>query len=129
MILVDSSVWIDHLRNTATPSVLRLRALIPQGQILVGDLILCEVLQGLKSETEAIFVEATLRKFAMASLLDPGLAIVAAANYRRLRRLGITVRKTIDVIIGTFCIERGHVLLHSDRDFAPMERLLGLRTV
>jgi predicted nucleic acid-binding protein len=65
----------------------------------------------------------------LASLLDPDLAIVAVANYRQLRRLGITIRKTIDVIIGTFCIERGHVLLHSDRDFEPMERLLGLRSI
>ncbi|MGD9613889.1 MAG: PIN domain nuclease [Alphaproteobacteria bacterium] len=128
MILVDSSVWIDHLRNTATPSVRRLRAFIPQGQVLVGDLILCEVLQGLRSETEAIFVEATLRKFAMAPLLDPDLAIVAAANYRQLRRQGITIRRTIDLIIGTFCIERGHTLLHSDRDFEPMKHFLGLRT-
>jgi predicted nucleic acid-binding protein len=129
VIVVDSSVWIDHLRGTATPSVGRLRALIPEGEILVGDLILCEVLQGLRSETEAIFVEATLRKFSIASLLDPDLAIAAAANYRQLRRLGITIRKTIDVIIGTFCIERGHALLHADRDFEPMERFLGLRTV
>ena len=128
MIVVDTSVWVDHLRGTATPSVRRLRALIPRGQILVGDLILCEILQGLRSETEAILVEATMRKFAVAALLDPDLAIIAAANYRQLRRVGVTIRKTIDVIIGTFCIERGHALLHSDRDFEPMERFLGLRT-
>jgi predicted nucleic acid-binding protein len=129
VIVVDTSVWIDHLRGTATSSVRRLRALIPEGQILVGDLILCEVLQGLRGETEAILVEATLRKFTLVSLLDPDLAVVAAANYRHLRRTGITIRKTIDLIIGTFCIERGHALLHSDRDFEPMERFLGLRTV
>jgi predicted nucleic acid-binding protein len=129
VIVVDTSVWIDHLRGTTTPGVRRLRALIPKDQILVGDLILCEVLQGLRSEAQAIIVEAALRKFTVASLLDPDLAIIAAANYRQLRRAGITIRKTIDVIIGTFCIERGHALLHSDRDFEPMERLLGLRTV
>jgi predicted nucleic acid-binding protein len=129
VIVVDTSVWIDHLRGTTTPSVRRLRALIPRGQILVGDLILCEILQGLRSETQAILVEATLRRFTVTSLLDPDLAIIAAANYRQLRRAGITVRKTIDMIIGTFCIERGYALLHSDRDFVPMERFLGLRTV
>jgi predicted nucleic acid-binding protein len=129
VILVDSSVWIDHLRNSATPTVSRLRELIPGGQVLIGDLILCEVLRGLRSETEAIFVEETLRRFAFASLLDPELAIIAASNYRQLRRQGITIRKMIDLIIGTFCIERGHTLLHSDRDFEPMERLLGLETV
>jgi predicted nucleic acid-binding protein len=129
VILVDTSVWIDHLRGTENAGVLRLRTLIPNGEILVGDLVLCEVLQGLRSETEAIVVEAALRKFAVASLLDPALAAVAAANYRLLRREGITIRKTIDLIIGTFCIERGHALLHSDRDFEPMERFLGLKTI
>ena len=129
MILVDSSVWIDHLRNSAAPSVSRLRELIPGREILVGDLILCEVLRGLRSETEAIVVERTLRKFTFTSLLDPELAVIGAANYRALRRQGITIRKTIDLIIGTFCIERGHALLHSDRDFEPMKRLLGLQTI
>jgi predicted nucleic acid-binding protein len=114
VIVVDSSVWMDHLRGTETAGVVRLRALIPEGDILVGDLILCEVLQGLRSEAEAIIVEATLRKFTMASLLDPDLAVAVAANYRQLRKFGITIRKTIDLIIGTFCIERGHALLHSD---------------
>ncbi len=129
MILVDSSVWIDHLRNSAAPTVSRLRELIPGGEILVGDLILCEVLRGLRSETEAIVVERTLRKFTFTALLDPELAVIAAANYRALRRQGITIRKTIDLIIGTYCIERGHALLHSDRDFEPMERFLGLQSV
>jgi len=129
VILVDSSVWIDHLRNSAAPTVSRLRELIPGGEILVGDLILCEVLRGLRSETEAIVVERTLRKFTFTALLDPELAVIAAANYRALRRQGITIRKTIDLIIGTYCIERGHALLHSDRDFEPMERFLGLQSV
>lgn len=128
MILVDSSVWIDLLNNAATPAVSRLQALIPGGPILIGDLILCEVLQGLRNDAEARFVERALGRFIAVSLLDPGLAVKAAANYRLLRRQGITIRKTIDLVIGTFCIERGHALLHSDRDFEPMERLLGLQT-
>ena len=98
-------------------------------EILVGDLILCEVLQGVRSEAEARRVESGFQRYATVSLVDPELAIKAAANYRLLRRRGITIRKTIDLIVGTFCIERGHVLLHDDRDFEPMERFLGLQTV
>ncbi|HLY44054.1 MAG TPA: PIN domain nuclease [Stellaceae bacterium] len=129
MILVDSSVWIDHLNAAATGAVRRLRELIRERPLLVGDLILCEVLQGLRSEREARLVERALRRFEVVSLLDPDLAVRAAANYRALRASGITIRKTVDLIIGTFCIERGHVLLHDDRDFEPMVRLLGLQIV
>ena len=130
MIVVDTSVWIDHLRGTASDRVERLRTLMRrQPQMLIGDLILCEVLQGCRSEAEATEVEAALREFAIVPLCTPDLAVRAAANYRLLRRRGVTVRTTIDMIIGTFCIERGHTLLHSDRDFEPMERLLGLRTI
>lgn len=129
MILVDSSVWIDLLNNVLTEPVSRLRQLIPNSPILVGDLILCEVLQGLRTEAQAKIVERSLGRFEPVSLLDPALAVKSAANYRFLRRQGITVRKTIDLMIGTFCVERGHALLHSDRDFEPMERFLGLQTV
>ncbi len=129
MILVDSSVWIDHLNNNITGPVLRLRDLIQTRPLLVGDLILCEVLQGLRSEREARLVERALRRFATVSLLDADLAVKAAANYRALRRRGVTIRKTVDLVIGTFCIERGHLLLHDDRDFEPMVRFLGLQAV
>ena len=128
MILVDSSVWIDLLNDVVTEQVRRLRALLPTTPLLIGDLILCEVLQGFRIEAEAKLVERSLSRFEAVSLIDPELAVKAAANYRFLRRRGITVRKTIDVIIATYCIQRGHSLLHSDRDFAPMERLLGLQT-
>jgi predicted nucleic acid-binding protein len=129
VILVDSSVWIDLLNNVLTSQVRRLRELIPTVPLLIGDLILLEVLQGLRTEAQAKLVERSLRRFEVVLLLDPELAVTAAANYRFLRRRGITIRKTIDLVIGTFCIERGHALLHSDRDFAPMERLLGLQIV
>ena len=127
MILVDSSVWIDLLNDVVTEQVRRLRALLPTTPLLIGDLILFEVLQGFRIEAQARLVERSLSRFEAVSLIDPELAVKAAANYRFLRRRGITVRKTIDVIIATYCIERGHSLLHSDRDFAPMERLLGLQ--
>ncbi len=129
MILVDSSVWIDHFRDAATEPVLRLRALIERELLLVGDLVLCEVLQGVRSDAEARLVEEALREFELVTLVDPELAIIAAANYRLLRGRGVTARTTVDLVIGTFCIERGHVLLHNDRDFEPMERFLGLQTV
>ena len=128
MILVDSSVWIDLLNNVVTEPVRRLRALIPTTPLLMGDLILCEVLQGFRIEAPARLVERSLSRFEAVSLIDLELAVKAAVNYRFLRRRGITIRKTIDLIIGTYCIERGHSLLHSDRDFEPMERLLGLQT-
>lgn len=129
MTLVDSSVWIDQFNQVLNPAVQRLHELIDKGPLLVGDLILCEVLQGFRSEAQAQLVERAMRRYEQVALSTPELAAIAAANYRFLRSRGITVRKTIDLIIGTFCIERGHALLHSDRDFEPMERLLGLRTI
>lgn len=129
MILVDSSVWIDHLNNVANAPVIRLRELAPEVELLIGDLILCEVLKGVKSEADARLLERMFGRFETVALLDAELSVKAAANYRSLRRRGLTVRKTIDLIIGTFCIERGHALLHNDRDFEPMERFLGLQTL
>jgi predicted nucleic acid-binding protein len=129
VIVVDSSVWIDLLRSRETNSVVKLQSMFDQEPLLVGDLVLCEVLQGLRDDAQARHVEQLLRQFVVVPLCDPDLATRAAANYRFLRSRGITIRQTIDLIIGTFCIERGHALLHSDRDFEPMERLLGLQTV
>jgi predicted nucleic acid-binding protein len=128
LIVVDSTVWIDHLRDSPTRQVLRLRQIITGrlALLLVGDLVLCEVLQGLSNEREAALVERALRRFVLEPMVTPDLASKAAANDRALRARGITVRKTIGMLIGTFCIEHGHVLLHSDRDFDPMEQYLGL---
>lgn len=127
MILVDSSVWIAHLRGRTTPATTRLEAAAEREPLLVGDLILLEVLQGARDNGQAARIERALREYAIVSLLDDRLAAQAARNYRRLRDLGITVRKTADIIIGTFCIERGHSLLHEDRDFESMEKHLGLK--
>jgi predicted nucleic acid-binding protein len=126
VILVDSSVWIAHLRGSLTPATAKLGAAVTTEPILVGDLILLEVLQGARDELHAASIERGLRRFEVVPLLDAHLAPRAAKNYRRLRDMGITIRKTNDIIIGTFCIERGCSLLHDDRDFAPMERHLGL---
>jgi predicted nucleic acid-binding protein len=118
VILVDSSVWIDHLRNTVNEPVSHLRSLISREELLVGDLILCELLQGLRSDSEAKLVEDALREFAIVSLIDAELAVKAAANYRFLRSQGFTVRRTIDLIIGTFCYRLvGH---HLRSDGSPV---------
>ncbi len=128
MIVVDSSVWIAHLRDNATPEVRKLRALDQPDQILIGDLILLEVLQGALDERLANLIERQLRQFEIASMLSAALAPRVARNYQFLRDRGVTPRKTIDMIIGTFCIEGDHQLLHADRDFDPMVEHLGLRT-
>ena len=127
MILVDSSVWIDRINHVPSVQAQRLIALIDAEPLLLGDLILCEILQGIRSESAVRLVERMLSRFERVTLCGPELAVKAALNYRLLRHRGITIRKTIDVIIGTFCIERGHALLHRDRDFEPMERFLGLQ--
>ena len=129
MIVVDSMVWIDFFNGVPTGQVRRLRGLLGQQEILVGDLILCEVLQGFRSERDAVAARRALAAFDFAPMVGRELAARAAQNYRELRRQGITIRKTIDLLIGTFCIERGHRLLHADRDFAPMSQHLGLQVV
>lgn len=127
MIVVDSSVWIALLRGSDTAEVRALRTLDDPDDILLGDLILLEVLQGARSERHAAVIERQLRQFQIASMLSPALAPRIARNYRFLRDRGVTPRKTIDMIIGTFCIEGGHRLLHADRDFDPLVAHLGLR--
>ena len=127
MIVVDSSVWIAHLRDIGSLAVGKLRAIEDEDEVIVCDLILLEVLQGARDEMHAARIEESLRQFEVVPMLDDALAVRAARNDRTLRQRGITVRKTIDVIIGTFCIERNHQLLHDDRDFDPMVRHLGLR--
>lgn len=129
MILVDSSVWIAHLRGQATAATAKLEAAAVREPLLVGDLILLEVLQGARDEIHAARIERALRQYAVVSFLDDELASRAAHNYRRLRNLGTTIRRTADIIIGTYCIEHRHALLHDDRDFAPMEEHLGLKVV
>lgn len=127
MIVVDSSVWIDHLRDVDNTAVRTLRTIDEPQDIIVGDLILLEVLQGARNEHHAAIIEQNLRQFRIESMLGTELAFQAARNFRLMRERGVTIRKTIELIIGTFCIMHGHVLLHADRDFEPMVDHLGLR--
>jgi predicted nucleic acid-binding protein len=126
VIVVDSSVWIDFLNGRDAPHVKRLRAIVGTDEVIVGDLMLCEVLQGLDDERTAREVEALLRRFEIVHMAGDAIAVAAARNFRSLRRRGITLRKTIDLLIGTWCIENRRPLLHNDSDFHPMARYLRL---
>ena len=126
MIAVDSSVWIAHFRDNLSRQVQALRSLFGQEPLLVGDIVLLEVLRGARDETHASRLAHNMRTFAVVSMLGDKLAVQVARNYRTLRAGGITIRKTPDLIIGTYCIEHGHSLLHDDRDFEPMHQHLGL---
>lgn len=127
MIVVDSSVWIAQLRRTDFATIERLLGIRDTKDILVGDLILLEVLQGARSEPEALLIEKGLRQFVVRPMLSDSLLGKAAANYRMLRKRGVTIRNTVGIIIGTFCIEENHTLLHNDRDFDPIAKYLGLQ--
>lgn len=129
MIVVDSAVWIDFFKGQLTPATAHLSQMLGHEPILVGDLILCEVLQGARSDRAARDFELTMRKCELVEMSGTELAAAAAAKYRQLRAAGVTVRKTVDMLIGTYCILHRHTLLHSDRDFDPMEQHLGLQVV
>ena len=129
MIVVDSGVWIDFLNGRNTRPVAALKLALGKDEILVGDLMLCEVLQGLENDRAAAQVEGLLRRFQIVPMVGEAIAVQAARNYRALRRQGVTVRKTIDLLIGTWCIENRRPLLHDDRDFRPMAQYLGLGEV
>ena len=126
MIVVDSSTWITHFRNVASERVRTLRSLFGVKELLVGDIVLLEILQGSRDEAHAVRLAHELNAFNVARMLDEDIAVQAAHHSRILRGKGITVHKTIDLIIGTYCIAHGHTLLHDDRDFEPMREHLGL---
>jgi len=127
VILVDSSVWIDYFRSADTPQVALLDSLFGRSPIAVGDLIAAEVLQGVRDDREYKLVKRTLEAFDHIDLAGYELAIRASENYRALRSKGVTIRKTIDTLIATRCIEDGLTLLHADRDFHPFTEHLGLK--
>jgi predicted nucleic acid-binding protein len=127
MIVVDSSVLIANFREAVTPEVEKFSIFVDDDDILIGDLVLLEVLQGTRNDRHARDIIAVLSQFAKANMLDTHIAVESARHFRQLRALGITIRKTTDLIIGTFCIVENHVLLHDDRDFDPMQRFLGLQ--
>ncbi|MDP2639556.1 MAG: PIN domain nuclease [Betaproteobacteria bacterium] len=128
MILVDSRVWIDYFRGTATPQAEKLESLLGTEPIATGDLILTEVLQGFVSDRDFNQARKLLTSLVVVDLAGQDIAIQAAKNFRALRALGVSVRKTIDTMIATRCIESNLPLLYSDRDFDPFVLHLGLRS-
>jgi predicted nucleic acid-binding protein len=129
MIVVDTSVWIDYFNGRPTPAANLLDSMLERERLAVGDLILAELPQGFRSDLDFRRALDFLGAFEFQTMVGPEVAIDSARNYRRLRARGVSVRKTIDVMIETFCIQNGHQLLHADRDFDPMERYLGLDVV
>lgn len=128
-VVVDTSVWIDYFNGEITSQANMLDELLGSEEILVGDLILTEVLQGFRHERDFHQALGLLRAFPVVTMLGPELAVQSARHYRTLRSRGVTVRKTIDVIIGTYCIVHKLPLLHRDQDFAPMVQHLRLQSV
>ena len=128
MILVDSSVWIDYFNGDDTPAANQLDTLLGTHPIAIGDLILTEVLQGFKIESDYKTAKKLLHSLPIFDLLGAKLAVKSADNFRKLRQKGITIRKTVDVIIATFCLEHDHILLFSDKDFLPFVTHFGLHT-
>lgn len=129
MLVVDSTVWIDYFNGIENPQTDYLDRVADQAPILVGDLILAEVLQGFRDDADFDKARRALGKYTQAAMVNPELALQSAQNYRALRRKGATVRKTIDSLIATYCIENEHELLHNDNDYDGYQKHLGLRVV
>jgi predicted nucleic acid-binding protein len=129
MVIVDTTVWVDYLRGAENPETRWLDRELQRQRLGLTDLILCEVLQGIGERRNFDRVREDLLKFAVFPSGGVDLAIAAAEHYRELRQRGVTVRKTIDCLIATFCLLEGHALLHRDRDFEVFEEFLGLRVI
>ena len=129
MVVVDSGVWIDFFSGADPPQRNVLRELLTHGEValIVPDLVLYEVLRGFRRERDYLQAEALMLSMTVESTGGQALAQRAATHYRSLREQGVTVRKSIDVLLATFCIARGYTLLHRDRDFNAFEELRGLR--
>ena len=129
MVIVDTTVWIDYLRGADNPETRWLQRELQRQRLGLTDLILCEVLQGIRDAGSFTQVQHDLLKFQIFETGGTGLAVAAAQNYRDLREQGYTVRKTIDCLIATFCLQAQHELLHRDHDFDSFEQVLGLKVV
>jgi predicted nucleic acid-binding protein len=126
VVIVDTTVWVDYLRGTRNSETDWLDQEAGRERLGLTDLILCEVLQGVRSDREFRQVRAELLKFELFETGGERLAVAAAGNFRSIRAKGRTVRKTVDCLIATFCLANGHTLLHRDRDFDAFEQNLGL---
>jgi predicted nucleic acid-binding protein len=129
MTIVDTTVWIDYLGGRSNPETEWLDRELNRHRFGLTDLILCEILQGIREDTTFKRAQQDLSDFAIFPTGGTDLAVAAAKNYRTLRSRGVTVRKTIDCLIATFCLAEGYSLLHRDRDFDVFEKHLGLRVI
>jgi len=127
MIVADTSVWIDYVNGVVTPQTNMLDIELENRRVATGDLIIVEFLQGFREDNQFHEAKDLMDSLEYFDFVGKEIAINAAQNFRKLRKKGITIRKTIDVLIATFCIEYGFELLHNDRDFDPMEEVLGLK--
>jgi predicted nucleic acid-binding protein len=127
VIVVDSSVWIDYFTGKPTPATDRLDSLLGVERAAIGDLMLTEVLQGFRIDREYRQARQLLLSLTVLNILNIDIALKSAANYRKLRKNGVTVRQTVDTIIATYCVEHKLALLHSDKDFQPFHDHLNLR--
>ncbi len=127
MIVVDSSVWIDYFTGKATPETDKLDSILGDEPIVIGDLILAEVLQGFRTERDFRKAKDLLTSLTVVNMVGSTIAMRSASNFRTLRKKGATIRKTIDAIIATYCIEHNLPLLHADKDFQPFHKHLKLK--
>ena len=128
MIVVDSSVWIDYFGGKTNPAAEKLDSLLGETPIAAGDLMLVEVLQGFRTDSDFATARDLLMSLTIVNMLNTSIALRSAANFRTLRKKGVTVRKTIDTIIATYCIENSLALLYSDKDFQPFREHMKLQS-
>jgi len=126
MVVVDTTVWIDYVRGLNTPHTNALDYELIHNQVVTGDLLITEFLQGFRNDKDFEAAKEIMDSLIYCDMLGKEIAVKSAINFRLLRKNGVTIRKTADIIIGTFCIEHDLPLLHNDRDFEPMEKYLGL---
>ena len=129
MIVVDSSVWIGYFNGAETRETVLLDGILGIEPVVIGDLILTEVLQGFRSDLDVRRALDAMDTLIFEPMVGRDIALASAQKYRALRARGVTVRKTIDMLIATYCIENQHTLLHSDRDFEQIQQHLGLETL
>ncbi|MCX6053556.1 MAG: PIN domain nuclease [Chloroflexi bacterium] len=129
MLVVDTTVWVDYFNGQINPETDYLDRAISEELILMGDLILAETLQGFREDQDIKLAQVALSKFEQTGMVNLQLALQSAQNYRTLRKKGVTIRKTIDCLIATFCVSENHTLLHRDSDFDGFEKHLGLNVV
>ena len=126
MVVVDTTVWIDYVNGIISPYTNALDYELTNTHVIIGDLLITEFLQGFRNDRDFEAAKEIVDKLIYCDMLGKDIALKSAMNFRLLRKNGITIRKTADIIIGTFCIEHDLPLLHNDRDFEPMEKYLGL---